>query len=273
MKKILLIGELNQIIGSLNKYLSTRFQTQMCVESQEMVKIMKDVFMPDMVLLLLTDSNQADGDMLDYLEEVFPGLPVLLVGTVSQCELYKEKYKRNKTDYLIRPTNLGMLLQKCELLLNMIEKSGADISLENGMQKSTAIWNENVGIQKSENAKKRVLAVDDSGIFLRSIKSMLEKQYEVTVANSGKTAIIQAKAKLPDVILLDYEMPEWDGRRTLEEIRQNDTLKEIPVVFLTAVSDKKHIAAVLELKPSGYLLKPIEPDRLLETLEEALTEI
>ena len=83
----------------------------------------------------------------------------------------------------------------------------------------------------------------------------------------------QAKKKAPDLILLDYEMPEWDGRRTLEEIRNDEKLKDTPVVFLTAVADKAHIAAVLELKPSGYLLKPIEQQTLMDTIEKALIKI
>ncbi len=115
--------------------------------------------------------------------------------------------------------------------------------------------------------------MDDSGILLRNIKTMLEKEYDVAVANSGMTAIKQAKKKTPDLILLDYEMPEWDGKKTLEEIRNDEELKDIPVVFVTAVADKAHIAAVLELRPSGYLLKPIEQQKLYDTIEKALIRI
>ena len=85
-------------------------------------------------------------------------------------------------------------------------------------------------------------------------------------------AIKQAKKKRPDLILLDYEMPEWDGKRTLEEILKDDELKDIKVVFLTAVTDRAHIEAVLSLKPSGYLLKPIEQAKLIDTIEQVLSE-
>lgn len=93
------------------------------------------------------------------------------------------------------------------------------------------------------------------------------------VANSGMMALKQAKKKLPDLILLDYEMPEWDGKKTLEEIRNDEELEDIPVVFLTAVRDREHIAAVLKLRPSGYLLKPIEPQVLMDTIERAMVRI
>ena len=99
---------------------------------------------------------------------------------------------------------------------------------------------------------------------------MLEKDYDVAVANSGMMAIKQAKKKMPDSILLDYEMPEWDGKKTLEEIRKDEAIKDIPVVFLTGVADKENITAVLAMKPEGYLLKPIDPDKLMDTIEKVL---
>ena len=127
-----------------------------------------------------------------------------------------------------------------------------------------------VETQEQSEGRKTILAVDDSGILLRSVKAMLEKNYDVIVANSGMKAIKQAKKRIPDLILLDYEMPEWDGKKTLEEIRNDEELKEIPVLFLTAVADKAHISAVLKLYPSGYLLKPIEQQKLLDTIEKVL---
>ena len=99
---------------------------------------------------------------------------------------------------------------------------------------------------------------------------MLEKDYDVAVANSGMMAIKQAKKKMPDLILLDYEMPEWDGRKTLEEIRNDEELKDIPVVFLTGTVDRKKIVTALSLKPNGYLLKPISRKQLSERIKELI---
>lgn len=101
---------------------------------------------------------------------------------------------------------------------------------------------------------------------------MLEKQYDVSVATSGMKAINQAKKKRPDIILLDYEMPEWDGKKTFEEILKDEELRDIKVIFLTAVADRTHIESVLRLLPSGYLLKPIEQTKLIDTIEKVLSE-
>ena len=76
--------------------------------------------------------------------------------------------------------------------------------------------------------------------------------------------------KRPDLILLDYEMPVCDGKQTLEMIRADEDLRDIPVLFLTGVSDRAHIEAVLDLKPAGYMLKPPIREKIVEAIEKAL---
>ena len=90
------------------------------------------------------------------------------------------------------------------------------------------------------------------------------------MATSGTQALTMIGKEKPDMIFLDYEMPGCDGKRTLEMIREVDEIKDIPVVFLTGVSDKEYIEAVLELNPAGYLLKPAEASRILDTIEKVL---
>ena len=260
MKKMLLIGELNQTVGSVNKYLSTQFQTQICLDSLEMVKGMMKVFDADIAVICLVGVGELDNRILDFFNGRNVPIPVLLIGTQAECEYYQKYYEDSQFDYVVRPTTLAMLQQKCFEMLRVGEKD------ENSKTEANT---QEVLVPK----RMRILAVDDSGILLRNVKAMLETTYDVAVANSGMVAIKQAKKKIPDLILLDYEMPEWDGRKTLEEIRNDVDLKDVPVVFLTAVADKSHISAVLELRPSGYLLKPIEQKRLFDTIERALIRI
>ncbi len=121
-----------------------------------------------------------------------------------------------------------------------------------------------------EEEKKVILVVDDNATTLRGIKAILEKKYDVILANSGTKAIAQISRKKPDLILLDYEMPVCDGKQTFEMIRSDEEMADIPVVFVTGVNDKSHIHAVLRLKPAGYMLKPYEPEKLLATVEKVL---
>lgn len=70
-----------------------------------------------------------------------------------------------------------------------------------------------------------------------------------------------------DLILLDYEMPGMDGKATFEAILADEFAKDIPVVFLTSIADRKQIYAVLKSYPAGYILKPPDKEKLFSTIE------
>ena len=118
--------------------------------------------------------------------------------------------------------------------------------------------------------RRKILAVDDNGPTLRVIKAMLETDYDVTIVNSGMNAMKAIGKNRPDLVLLDYEMPVCDGRQVFEMIRADDEIRNIPVVFLTGVNDREHIEPILALRPAGYLLKPLDKKKLLETIAAAL---
>lgn len=118
-----------------------------------------------------------------------------------------------------------------------------------------------------KHVKKKILVVDDSGIMLRNIKRWLEDKYQVILANSGAMAIKYLATNRPDLVLLDYEMPVIDGSQVLEMIRTETEFCDIPVIFLTGKNDKESIMKVLELKPEGYLLKSMEPQKIIQEID------
>lgn len=121
--------------------------------------------------------------------------------------------------------------------------------------------------QKENTEKKQILVVDDSGAMLRNIKGWLEDKYQVALANSGAMAIKYLALNRPDLILLDYEMPICDGKQVLEMIRSERDSASIPVIFLTCKNDKESVMNVSGLKPEGYLLKTMEPSRIVRTID------
>ena len=126
--------------------------------------------------------------------------------------------------------------------------------------------------EKPEKPKQQILLVDDNAIQLRALKGALQKYYDVAMATSGKEAVHMIEKKLPDMVFLDYEMPEWNGKMTLEQIRQIPGAEALPVVFLTGIKNKENIKAVLGLKPAGYLLKPANQDMIMDTIQKILGE-
>lgn len=118
--------------------------------------------------------------------------------------------------------------------------------------------------------KPGILIIDDCGMVLRNIKSMLQDDFDVSIAVSGKMALVRLKDYTPDLILLDYEMPEMNGRETFEAIRALDSCKDVPIVYLTSMDDRATIMELMQQFPAGYLLKPPKPQKLIETINGIL---
>ena len=120
--------------------------------------------------------------------------------------------------------------------------------------------------------KLHILIIDDDVRMIKVLKRHLEDNYQVATAVSGKVALRYLETKSTDLILLDYVMPEMDGPQVLEEIRKNPALAGIPVLFLTGAAEKSKIQKALSLKPQGYLLKPIDREKLIEKIESVLNK-
>lgn len=114
--------------------------------------------------------------------------------------------------------------------------------------------------------RKHVLVVDDNAMMLKMIKEHLHDQYDVATAASGRIALKFLERKKTDLILLDYEMPEESGPVVLEQLRASESTKNIPVIFLTGVTETEKIMEALALKPQNYLLKPVDREKLLEAI-------
>ena len=121
---------------------------------------------------------------------------------------------------------------------------------------------------ENQGSKKMILLVDDSGVMLRSIKEWLGDSYQVFPANSGSMALKFLRSRRPDLVLLDYEMPEMNGAQTLEAMRADPTIPELPVIFLTGKSDEESIQKILDLKTEGYLLKTLPPGEIVKTIDD-----
>ena len=104
--------------------------------------------------------------------------------------------------------------------------------------------------------------------MLRNVKGWLEDRYQVILANSGTMAIKYLATNRPDLVLLDYEMPVIDGRQVFEMIRSESEFSDIPVIFLTSKNDKESIMSVVALKPAGYLLKSMEPAKIVQEVDD-----
>ena len=94
--------------------------------------------------------------------------------------------------------------------------------------------------------------VDDDKEMLKILRMFLADDYQVTIVDNGRQAIEYIVKHTPDLILLDYMMPLFDGPHVLEIIRKREASRRVPVIFLTAVSEREQIMQCLQLKPQGF---------------------
>ena len=126
----------------------------------------------------------------------------------------------------------------------------------------------------SNNANYRVLIVDDEPDILEFISYNLKKEgYEVYVNNNGRDAIQTAKRVQPHLILLDVMMPDLDGIETCRIIREDNSLKDTIIAFLTARNEDYSQIAGFDAGADDYINKPIKPRVLTSRLQALLRRL
>jgi CheY-like chemotaxis protein/anti-sigma regulatory factor (Ser/Thr protein kinase) len=122
----------------------------------------------------------------------------------------------------------------------------------------------------ARSGKPVVLVVEDNPDNLRTAKALLSDRYQVIGACDGKEGIRQARAHLPDIILMDIAMPRMDGLEALAVIRADEKLRHIPVIAATASAMKGDRETILAHGFDGYVSKPIDAELLKKILREVL---
>ena len=120
-------------------------------------------------------------------------------------------------------------------------------------------------------AKPAILVVDDTPDNLTLMSALLKDSYLVRVANNGEKALkyLQGEGK-PDLILLDIMMPGLSGYEVIQQLKANPATRDIPVIFLTAMSEAQDEKKGLELGAADYITKPISPPVVLARVKTQL---
>ncbi len=118
---------------------------------------------------------------------------------------------------------------------------------------------------------KTILIIDDQPFFITMQQNLLQRQgFRVVSAANGQEGLAKAKQHKPDLILLDIEMPGMDGFAVCEKLKQDESLKHIPVIVLTATQDAKLNERAFKVGAEITLLKSVPADRMLNMLRIAI---
>lgn len=230
-------------------------------------------FKPHVYIHFIGDSPKEEAFKLFNLrsEEYFIKTPVIIIGNSEDCTAFASILS---VDLIIKKPIPAKKIE--DMLSNFLEKNitlpkEEDAKIIDSIGSVDSVYAPVQSLQKSggffdkykeEYAKKHILIIDDDKGVLKMLKQYLSDSYEITTVTSGRLGRKFLEKNSTDLILLDYEMPEESGFNVYKGFLSNNKTKDIPVIFLTGVNDKDKIKDVLELKPKGYILKPISIDKL-----------
>lgn len=121
--------------------------------------------------------------------------------------------------------------------------------------------------------RKCIVAVDDSGIILKSLEKLLAETYEFHAFTKGMRALKYLKEEdTPDLIILDIDMEGINGYEMLEMIRKKEELKDVPVIFLTSNNDREHVVKAINGGANDYAVKPINEEVFMGKVHKLLQE-
>ena len=118
---------------------------------------------------------------------------------------------------------------------------------------------------------RKILIVDDEPNIVMTLEYTFKRNnFEVYIARDGGEAIEILNDVVPDVVMLDIMMPKVDGYETLKQIRANERLKHIKVVFLTAKNKASDVEKGLKLGADKYLTKPFSIKKIVSEINELI---
>ncbi len=238
MKKIFVVGRFDENARNRCKFLAEKKDEEIFVSfydnkdtALEMAKIVK----PDGVVILLKDLMYSCVDFCEAVSRRFSAMPIFLIG--AEAGNFDYGRFKSETQYVFIPDNA-----EYERLYTAMKDYASKKNI-------------------------KVLLVDDNSVFLGNLMSMLSFEYTVSAAVSAMDALDEVNRSVPDIIFLDYEMPIMSGRDFLYAMRQLEKCKNVKVIFLTGVTDKARIMELIELKPDGYMVKPVAENEIKKMID------
>jgi len=127
---------------------------------------------------------------------------------------------------------------------------------------------------------KKVLAVDDDPDIIAFVKTVLEENgYIPLIARNGEAGLAMVQQETPALVILDVLMPKQSGIRMYREMKQDESMKDVPVVILSGIAKRTFLRSQEALtefgdavvpEPDAYIEKPVEPEELADTVRQLI---
>ena len=247
------------------------------------------VFEPDVYLVFVEPEYEKTIGQINNFKDsgYYNGAVIVFVADSNTCEQIEQTSRFTANLLIRRPISADNLVLKINRYFDDLnaakervkarelerqQKEDAERAAFEAQAAEAAAREEAAASASAEpGEKKHILIVDDDRTILKMLKSALEDTYNITTMINGVMVDKLLASKKVDLMILDYEMPIETGADIFRRVKKNPAYANLPVCFLTGVTDREKIMEVMSLKPHGYLLKPIDMDMLSSTVKN-LTE-
>lgn len=219
--------------------------------------------LPKVVIICLGDETVETVQAYNVLKSATKqgSCTVVVIANEEEERLFMKYTELSRVLFLSRPVSLFALYEKMEQIEEELKKN---------RENNISLFREYETDDKGPR-RKQILIVDDDTEQLIHIKEQLEEFYDVTPVKSGDAAFKFLLRRKPDLILLDYIMPDKDGPTVLRELRTINEYADIPVIFLTGMTEKETVIQTLtQLRPQGYIVKPSRKSEIVAKIIDVL---
>jgi len=201
--------------------------------------VVADIVMPEMDGYEMCKVMKSDSRFMD--------IPVLLLTQLSDPKEIIKGLESGADDFIVKPYNKELLMTRLQTLLSLNKTDTTDRQVN-------------------------ILIVEDSPTQAENLKYLLEDQgYTVAVATNGKEGLDSVRKNRPTLILSDILMPVMDGYELADAIKHDNELKDIPIILITSLTDRKGVASRAAVIADGYFTKPYDDSYLLSKIEFLLS--
>jgi len=239
--KIIYVDDVSTSLVTLKRRLSGYYEIFPAESSEVLFKTLK-IVIPDIILL---DINMPEVDGYEVIKTLkenksYAHIPVIFFTSNHDRESVIKGLSLGAVDYILKPFETTSLIECIEKHVNESR------------------------IEREDNTKPRILAVDDVVSILKTIKAALHANYKVHTINKPESVLDFLKLRKPDLILLDYLMPVYNGFELIPMIRELPEYEETPIIMLTSEGTVFNIKEAISLGACDFIVKPFKENELNE---------
>jgi len=243
-KKIIYVDDIKYSLVSVKSRIGERYEVYPAESAAKLFELLENIT-PDLILM---DVNMPGIDGYEAIkslknDERYSDIPVIFLTGNSSRESVVKGLSLGAADYVIKPFTTSKLIETIDSHLYSRGQSGS-LSGDNSGNKPD------------------ILIVDDVSSMLRAMQYALHDRYNVSILSKSEDAIDFLKNKKPDLILLDYLMPVFNGFELIPIIRSLPAHKDTPVIIITTEGTPDHVNKAMTLGASDFIVKPFKPEEL-----------